>query len=287
VEFEPDAEAAGMDPARLARIDEHLRQRYIEPAKIAGCQTLVLRHGRVAHYSGMGWADMERKVPVAPDTIWRIYSMTKPVTAVALLTLYERGHFQLTDPVARFIPEWRDLEVAVDAPDGTRTLVEPERPMQIRDLMMHTAGIGYGPDNGPLEMAIPTGERQGVSFRLDRDLVSMVERLAATPLRFHPGAPSTGSWPRRSSNRSAWWTLLSRCRPQRSAGSPPATPAVPASSWCWSTTRSGAATCASRPSWPVAAVWYRPSATTPASAACSWEAGLLMAGGSSAARRSS
>ena len=182
-----DADAAGMDAARLERIDEHLLRRYVEPGKIAGCQVAVLRRGALAHHSVIGLADRERGVPVAEDTIWRIYSMTKPITAVALMTLYERGYFQLTDPVDRFIPEWRGLKVAETGPDGERRVVDPLRPVQVRDLLMHMSGIGYGRDNADLDV-IPVGSRgRAASFRLDHDLEAMVERLAATPLRFHPG----------------------------------------------------------------------------------------------------
>jgi CubicO group peptidase (beta-lactamase class C family) len=182
-----DAEAAGMDAARLGRIDEHLQTRYVEPGKIAGCQVAVARKGSLAHYSAFGWADRERQAPVGEETIWRIYSMTKPVTAVALMTLYERGYFQLTDPVSRFLPEWRDLKVTEAGPGGERRLVEPERPMQIRDLLMHMSGIGYGTDNADLDLG-PVGDRgRMASIRTDHDLEAMVERLAASPLRFHPG----------------------------------------------------------------------------------------------------
>ena len=97
VKIDPDA--AGFDAGRLARIDEHLRSRYVDPGKIAGCQVVVARRGQVAHASTIGLADRERDRPVAEDTIWRLYSMTKPVTGVALLSLYERGQFQLADPV--------------------------------------------------------------------------------------------------------------------------------------------------------------------------------------------
>lgn len=187
MQMKVDAEAAGMDPARLARIDEHLSRRYIDAGRIAGCSVAVVRRGVLAHWATLGRADRERDVPVADDTIWRIYSMTKPVTAVALMTLYERGHFQLNDPVSRFIPEWRDLKVAGPGPDGTRRLVDPQRPMQVRDLLTHTAGIGYGPDNADLDV-LPVGSRgRARSLRLDHDLEAMVARLAQTPLRFHPG----------------------------------------------------------------------------------------------------
>jgi CubicO group peptidase (beta-lactamase class C family) len=182
-----DADAAGMDPERLARVDEHLRRRYVEPGKIAGCQVAILRRGSLAHFSSLGYADRERRVPVGNDTIWRIYSMTKPITGVALMTLYERGLFQLTDPVSRFIPEWAELKVAETGMDRQSRLLEPIRPMNVRDLMMHTSGLGYGPGNADLDPARIGGRNRDPS-RLDDDLETMVARLASTPLRFHPGA---------------------------------------------------------------------------------------------------
>jgi CubicO group peptidase (beta-lactamase class C family) len=181
-----DADAAGMDPDRLARIDDHLGSRYVEPGKIAGCQVAVLRRGSLAHFASLGYADLERQVPVRDDTIWRIYSMTKPVTGVALMTLYERGSFQLTDPVSRFIPEWSGLKVAEAVEGGPAGLVDPARAMNVRDLMMHTSGLGYGPGNADLDPEL-IGGRNRASSRLDDDLETMVSRLASTPLRFHPG----------------------------------------------------------------------------------------------------
>jgi CubicO group peptidase (beta-lactamase class C family) len=181
-----DADAAGMDPDRLVRIDEHLRRRYVEPGKIAGCQVAVLRRGSLAHFSSLGFADRERQVPVRDDTVWRIYSMTKPITGVALMTLYERGLFQLTDPVSRFIPEWTGQKVAEAGGSGGAGGVDPLRPMEVRDLMMHTSGLGYGPGNTDLNPEL-IGGRDRAPSRLDDDLETMVSRLAATPLRFHPG----------------------------------------------------------------------------------------------------
>jgi CubicO group peptidase (beta-lactamase class C family) len=180
-----DADAAGMDPDRLARIDEHLRGRYVEPGKIAGCQVAVIRRGSLAHFSSLGYADRERQLPVRDDTVWRIYSMTKPVTGVALMTLYEHGAFQLTDPVSRFIPEWTDLKVA-EAGNGGPAGVDPVRPMNVRDLMMHTSGLGYGPGNADLDPELIGGRNRAAS-RPDDDLETMISRLASTPLRFHPG----------------------------------------------------------------------------------------------------
>lgn len=185
LETKVDPDAAGMDAGRLARIDDHLVRRYIEPGKIAGCQTAVARGGQLAHLSSLG--DMSAGTPVREDTIWRIYSMTKPITAVALMSLYEQGTFQLTDPVHRFIPSWRDLRVEERGPDASTRLVEPQRPMNVRDLLMHMSGIGYGPGNAPLDLS-DVGETGRPAIRRDRDLETMVERLAGEPLRFHPGS---------------------------------------------------------------------------------------------------
>jgi CubicO group peptidase (beta-lactamase class C family) len=182
-----DPDAAGLDPARLERITDHLQRRYLEPQKIAGCQTLVYRHGAVGYLSSLGSMDLERDKPVGEDTIFRLYSMTKPITGVALMTLYEHGHFQLNDPVDRFIPEWRDLKVAERQPDGTTKLVDPDRPMSVRDALMHTTGLGWGVD-GPLTMdrfldamAVVRGGPTGT-------LETMIAKLADQPLVFHPGS---------------------------------------------------------------------------------------------------
>ena len=182
-----DPDAAGLDPARLERITDHLRRRYIEPQKIAGCQTLVYRHGSVGYFSSLGSMDLERDKPIGEDTIFRLYSMTKPITGVALMTLYEQGHFQLSDPVHRFIPEWRDLKVAEHQPDGTTRLVEPERPMSVRDALMHMTGLGWGVD-GPLTMDRFLDAMAEVRGGATGTLETMITNLAAKPLVFHPGS---------------------------------------------------------------------------------------------------
>src|SRR5690348_12847109 len=181
-----DADAAGMDAERLSRIDDHLLRRYLEPGKIAGCQVAVMRRGVLAHLSSMGYADRERTVHVTDDTIWRIYSMTKPITGVALMSLYERGHFQLTDPVTRFIPEWSAMKVAERTEDGSTRLVEPHRPINVRDVLMHMSGLGYGRDNADLTLEGQDGRMRPPSSRFD-SLADMVERQAGWALRFHPG----------------------------------------------------------------------------------------------------
>ena len=129
-----DPAGAGLDERRLERITEHLQHRYIDAGRIAGCQVAVARRGHVGYFRSFGFRDLERSLPVEEDTIWRIYSMTKPITGVALMTLYEHGTFQLSDPVTRFLPEWRDLKVRERAEDGSVRLVDPERPMTVRDL---------------------------------------------------------------------------------------------------------------------------------------------------------
>src|SRR5262249_25513069 len=139
-----DASRAGLDERQLHRIAEHLQNRYIDAGRIAGCQVAVVRHGHVGYFRSFGSRDLERSLPVEEDTIWRIYSMTKPITGVALLTLYERGLFSLTDPVSRFIPQWRDLKVRERSADGSERLVRPHHPMTVRDLLMHMSGLGFG-----------------------------------------------------------------------------------------------------------------------------------------------
>jgi len=103
--------ALGFDAARLARIDRFLAERYVEPGLLPGALLLVARRGELVHRSVLGHASLERKQRLAEDTIFRIYSMTKPVTSVAFMMLVEEGRIALDDPVARWIPSWRDLRV--------------------------------------------------------------------------------------------------------------------------------------------------------------------------------
>lgn len=173
----PDAKAAGFDPQRLDRIEEHLVRSYLGPGKIAGCHTVVARHGQVAYSSVLGSADREAGTPVAEDTIWRLYSMTKPVTGVALMTLYERGLFQLSDPVHRFLPSWRDVVVR----DGDQ-VVRPHRAPTVRDVMMHMSGIGYAPGNA--DLVIEGGSTPRIPWRT---LQELADGIVEAPLRFQPG----------------------------------------------------------------------------------------------------
>ncbi len=176
-----DPEGAGLDSRQLSRIGEHLRARYVEPGKIAGCQVTVARHGTVGYFESFGMMDRERERPMAEDSIFRLYSMTKPITGVALMKLYERGHFQLGDPVHRWIPEWRDLKVKSGG-----ALVDQDRPMSVKDALMHATGLGWGIDGAltidkflPAMMALRGGP--------NGTLETMCRQMADKPLEFQPG----------------------------------------------------------------------------------------------------
>ncbi len=183
VKIEP--EAAGMSEGRLERITEHFATNYVDPGKIAGCQVTVVRGGHVAFQRSLGLMDRERNVPMADDAIFRIYSMTKPIVSVALMQLYERGKFQLLDPVKRYIPEWSAQQVGEVRDDGSVTLVKPARPMNMRDVLMHTTGLpgGLFPNN-PIDAAFAEAR---AALGSGQTLESVTALLAQHPLKFHPG----------------------------------------------------------------------------------------------------
>ena len=183
MKIEPDA--AGMSEDRLERITEHFGPNYVDTGKIAGCQITVVRGGHVAYHRSLGLMDRERGVPMADDAIFRIYSMTKPIASVALMQLYERGMFQLLDPVHRYIPEWRTLQVGVVQDDDSVTLVKPERPMNMRDVLMHMTGLpgALFPGN-PIDDAFAKAR---AALGAEQTLESVTALLAEHPLKFHPG----------------------------------------------------------------------------------------------------
>ncbi|MCH7617887.1 MAG: beta-lactamase family protein [Chloroflexi bacterium] len=185
---------AGFSPERLERITDHLTKHYIDPGKIAGCQTLVARHGHAAYFRSLGFMDRERGRPMADDTIFRLFSMTKPITSVALMTLYERGLFQLNDPVHRIIPEWRDMTVYVSGEGEQMQTRAPTRPMTIGHLLSHQSGLSYGGGlqrlvgaSAPLHPADAAYVSSGVHRDRGETLRSFVEKLSNVPLRFDPG----------------------------------------------------------------------------------------------------
>ncbi|MCB1706863.1 MAG: beta-lactamase family protein [Halioglobus sp.] len=179
-------ESVGLDSGQLARVSEHLGKRYVEPGKIPGSITLVARRGQACFLDVQGQRDVARGAPMTEDTIVRIYSMSKPITSLALMTLYERGLFSLDDPVHRYIPAWRDLRVWRA---GSLPLFETERParaMTIRDLFMHTSGLTYD----FLRASNIDYAYRKLQVGLIRDgytLQDMVDQLAQLPLEFSPG----------------------------------------------------------------------------------------------------
>src|SRR6202046_4567551 len=140
----PSPESAGMSKTAFERIEHHLRQRYIEAGRFPGTQLTGYRRGQLGHSSVQGLADIERKVAVKDDTIFRIYSMTKPITSIAFMMLVEEGRVALEEPVHRYIPEWKNLGVFQAGVWPAFLTRAPSKPMQIVDLMRHTSGLTYG-----------------------------------------------------------------------------------------------------------------------------------------------
>src|SRR5579859_7089168 len=137
-------ESVGMSQSALDRIDAHLKTRYVDAGRFPGTQLLIYRRGKVVHDSVQGFADVERKVPVRDDTIFRIYSMTKPITSVAFMMLFEEGRVALDEPVHKYIPQWKNLGVFAGGSAATFRTTPPTRPMLIVDLLRHTSGLTYG-----------------------------------------------------------------------------------------------------------------------------------------------
>jgi CubicO group peptidase (beta-lactamase class C family) len=182
----------GFDLKRLDRITDHLQRQYIEPGQIAGCQTLIARFGEVVYERSLGRADLARGTEVADDSIFRIYSMTKPITSVALMMLHERGLFQLYDPIERFVPEWSEQRVWVSG-EGSNMQCEPlKRPITFRDLLTHTGGLTYGGGLPGVGVEHPVDhvyrEHQIRTFPGKEPLSVFLRKLGRVPLMFQPGA---------------------------------------------------------------------------------------------------
>src|SRR5689334_13825636 len=179
-------ESAGMSAHALDRIEAHLKQRYIDAGRFPGTQLLVYRRGKLVHAAVQGYADLERKVPVKDDTIYRIYSMTKPLTSVAFMMLVEQGLVAIDEPVAKYIPEWKDLGVFVAGTAPAFLTRPPSRPMLIVDLLRHTSGLTYGFQQRSNVDAAYRAEKIG-EVEKSGTLQSMIESLAKIPLEFSPG----------------------------------------------------------------------------------------------------
>ena len=137
-------ESVGMCSRRLARIDGFLRERYVDAGRLPCALLQVARDGKLVHQTVLGKASLETGAPLADDTIFRIYSMTKPLTSVAFMMLVEEGKVALEDPVHRFIPSWKDLGVYVAGTAGAFQTRRTDAPMRVIDLLRHTSGLTYG-----------------------------------------------------------------------------------------------------------------------------------------------
>jgi CubicO group peptidase (beta-lactamase class C family) len=186
LKVDADPGEVGMDAGRLERIDTHFR-RYVDDGRLAGWTIAVSRRGRVAHLSHYGLADLEERRPVADDTIWRIYSMSKPITSVAALMLYERGALELTDPVSRYIPAFADMRVYQGGSAASPGTVPATEPVRIWHLLTHTAGLTYGWHHAHAVDEIYRAK--GFEFGSPRglDLAGACEVWAQVPLLFQPG----------------------------------------------------------------------------------------------------
>ena len=176
-------EALGFDGERLSRLDAYMAG-MVDAGRVAGVSTLILRHGRLVANRTHGRAALDAPEPLLPDAIFRIYSMTKPIAAAAMMILFEEGHWVLDDPVTKFIPEFADLKVCSGVgSDGQMIIEDAKRPPTMREVMSHTAGFAYGLfDFHPLERAYlaegiarPGGDQE------------FIDKVAAQPLMFQPG----------------------------------------------------------------------------------------------------
>jgi CubicO group peptidase (beta-lactamase class C family) len=183
---EQDPAELGMDAARLARIDTHLA-RYVDDGRLAGWQVLVTRRGQTVHSSVRGSRDLEAGLPVEPETLWRIYSMTKPITAVVAMSLYEQGAFSLNDELSRYLPEFADMRVLVGGNAEQPKTVPATEPIRLWHLLTHTSGLTYAFTRSSVldEMYRLAGADPVADPTAD--LAAMCERWAALPLLFEPG----------------------------------------------------------------------------------------------------
>ncbi len=174
-------EDVGLSSVRLERLNAAM-QHYVDENKLAGIVTMVARRGEVVHFEEFGMMDREANKPMHHDTIFRIYSMTKPIVTVALMMLYEEGRFHLDDPASKYISEFKDLKIYQEGDDGPH-LVEPDRAMTIRDLLTHTSGLTYGSFSNT---HVDSLYRQARVLR-SNTLADMIQKLSEIPLLNQPG----------------------------------------------------------------------------------------------------
>ena len=184
---EVDPAEVGLDAERLGRIDGTFA-RYVDDGRLAGYLVTVSRHGKLAHVSSYGARDREEGLPVESDTLWRIFSMTKPITSVAAMMLYEEGALQLTDPVSKFIPSFADLRVYAGGSDQNPLTVPATEPMRVWHLLTHTSGLTYGFHRVHTVDAIYRAAGFDPGAPRGMDLAAACDGWASLPLLFEPGA---------------------------------------------------------------------------------------------------
>ena len=172
-------EQEGISTERLERLNAKMHE-LVDQGDLAGIQTAILRNGKLIHYDTYGLADMEDDVPLQENSIWRIYSMTKPIVSVGLMTLYEEGRFQLNDPVEKYIPEFKNLSVHI----GGNESKPSEGKMKIIDLLRHSSGLGYGWGEGTYVDSLYNDAAKDWGMT---DLSTFIKNLADIPLYFEPG----------------------------------------------------------------------------------------------------
>ena len=173
---------AGFSDERLERI-ELAMQKYIDEDLTPGVLTAIMRKGKIVHLETQGYMDVENKIPLQEDAIFRIASMTKPIASIALMILWEEGHFQLNDPVAKFIPSFSKAKVSStgDASGKTGTLEDPKRDITIRDMLTHTAGLSNS------YIGNRQAYRKAMNIPRPKSNAEQVDRLSKLPLNYHPG----------------------------------------------------------------------------------------------------
>jgi CubicO group peptidase (beta-lactamase class C family) len=176
-----------LDPGRLQRIDRHFA-RYVDDGRLPGWLITVSRYGRLAYVASYGSRDVEAGLPAGTDTVWRIYSMTKPITSVAAMLLYEEGGFELTDPVSSFIPSFAGARVYAGGSDLRQVTVPATEPVRIWHLLTHTAGLTYGFHRVHPVDALYRAAGFEWSAPAGMDLAQACDVWAGIPLLFQPGA---------------------------------------------------------------------------------------------------
>ena len=175
--------SVGLDGKVMGNIRDYLKEQYVEPGKYVGTLTLVARKGEIAYLDALGFMDRENKKAMQEDAIFSIYSMSKPITSIALMQLYEKSLFRLDDPIHWHIPSWRNLRVYESGLYPNFLTSRPKRHMTIRDLLSHMSGLTY---DFMLRTNVDAAYRK-TKLQATGDLQAMIDTLAQLPLEFSPG----------------------------------------------------------------------------------------------------